>query len=107
MTQRIFLFAIIITFIKTTPAGFFTIILFNSSILFKPVISNSKGIKPIETSLTYDHNKNIYVWTVVNIISEWKGYNDEPYKEIELLEINASNGNIINFFPNGIQGPIH
>ena len=66
-----------------------------------------KGIKPIETSLTYDHNKNIYVWTVVNIISEWKGYNDEPYKEIELLEINASNGNIINFFPNGIQGPIH
>jgi hypothetical protein len=65
-----------------------------------------KGIKAIETTLTYDHNKNIYVWTVVNITKERKS-NNEPYKEIELLEINASNGIILNFFPNGIQGTIH
>jgi hypothetical protein len=66
-----------------------------------------KGIKPIETSLTYDHNKNIYVWTVVNIINEWKGYKGETSKEIELLEINAEKGDIINFYPNALKGPIH
>ena len=74
-------------------------------------ISKSKfvknGIKPIETSLTYNYNKNIYVWTVVNIVNEWKGYKDEVSRDIELLEINASNGDIINFYPNALQGPVH
>lgn len=66
-----------------------------------------KGIKPIETSLTYDHFKKVYVWTVANIINEWKGYKDEISRDVELLEINAMNGNIINFYPNALQGPIH
>ena len=66
-----------------------------------------KGIKPIETSLMYDHYKKVYVWTVVNIINEWKGYRDEISKDVELIEINAMNGDIINFYPNALQGPIH
>lgn len=66
-----------------------------------------KGIKPIETSLMYDHYKNVYIWTVLNIINEWKGYRDEIYTEVELMEINAMNGNIINFYPNALQGPTH
>jgi hypothetical protein len=66
-----------------------------------------KGIKPIETSLTYDHNKNLYVWRVVNIINEWKGYNDEISRDVELLEIDATNRKIITFYPNALQGPIH
>ena len=66
-----------------------------------------KGIKPIETSLTYEHNKNVYVWSVVNIINEWKGYKDEINRDVELLEINAQNGDIITFYPNAFQGPIH
>jgi hypothetical protein len=66
-----------------------------------------KGIKPIVTLLTYDHNKNIYVWTIVNIINEWKGYMDEISRDVELLEINARDGNIINFYANALQGPVH
>ena len=66
-----------------------------------------KGIKPIETSLKYDHNKNIYVWTVVNTINEWKGYKDEISRDVEVLEIDAKNGSIITFYPNALQGPIH
>jgi len=66
-----------------------------------------KGIKPIETSLTYDHKKNVFVWSVVNIINEWKGYKDEISRDVELLEINAQNGDIITFYPNALQGPIH
>ena len=66
-----------------------------------------KGIKPIETSLMYDHYKKVYVWTVTNVINEWKGYNDEISRDVELLEINAMTGNIINFYPNALQGPIH
>jgi hypothetical protein len=66
-----------------------------------------KGIKPIESSLTYDYNKKLYVWTVTNILNEWKGYNDEISREVELLEINASNGQIITFYPNALQAPIH
>ena len=66
-----------------------------------------KGLKPIETSLIYDYNKNIYVWSVVNIINEWKGYKDEISRDIELLEIDAKNGSIITFYPNALQGPVH
>ena len=65
-----------------------------------------KGIKQIETSLMYDHYKKVYVWTVVNIINEWKGYKGEISRNIELLEINAINGEIINF-TNALQAPIH
>lgn len=66
-----------------------------------------KGMKSIETSLTYDHYKKVYVWTVVNIVNEWKGYKDELSRDVELLEINAGNGDIINFYPNALQGSIH
>lgn len=66
-----------------------------------------KGIKPFESTLTYDHNQNIYVWSVVNIINEWKGYKNEISREVESLEINAANGNIITFYPNALQGPVH
>ena len=66
-----------------------------------------KGIKPIETSLMYDHYKKVYVWTVINIINEWKGYKDEISRDVELLEINAINGDIINFYPTALQGPLH
>ncbi len=66
-----------------------------------------KGMKPIETSHMYDHYKKVYVWTVVNIIRESKGYKDEVSRDVELLEINASNGFIINFYPNALQGHLH
>ena len=65
------------------------------------------AIKPIETSLMYEHYKKVYVWTVANIINEWKGYKDEVSRDVELLAINAVNGDIINFYPNALQGPIH
>jgi hypothetical protein len=66
-----------------------------------------KEIKPFEASLTYDYYKEKYIWTAINIIDEWKGYKDEINKDVELIEIDASNGNIINFYPNAFQGPIH
>jgi hypothetical protein len=66
-----------------------------------------KGLKPVETSLRYDHYKKVYVWTVVNITDQRKGYKDEINAEVELLEIDASNGRIINFYPNALQGHIH
>jgi len=66
-----------------------------------------KGIKPIETSLTYDHYKKVYVWSAVNIINEWKDAYDNIQKEVELLEINAINGQLINFYPNALQGKVY
>lgn len=66
-----------------------------------------KGIKPIETSLTYDHYKKVYVWNVVNIIGEWKDAYDNIQREVELLEINATNGQLISFYPNALQGKVY
>jgi hypothetical protein len=66
-----------------------------------------KAIKPIETSLTYDHYKNVYVWSAVNIINEWKDAYDNIQKEVELLEVNAINGQLINFYPNALQGKVY
>ena len=66
-----------------------------------------KGIKPIESFLSYDPNKKLYLWTVTNTLSEWKGSNDEVIRQVELLEINAISGQIVNFYPNALQAPIH
>lgn len=66
-----------------------------------------KAIKPIETSLTYDHYKKVYVWSVVNIINEWKDAYNNIQKEVELLEVNAINGQLINFYPNALQGKVY
>lgn len=66
-----------------------------------------KGIKPIESFLSYDPNKKLYLWTVTNTLSEWKGYNDEVIRQVELLEIDAISGQIVNFYPNALQAPIH
>jgi hypothetical protein len=66
-----------------------------------------KGLKPIETSLTYEYSKSVYVWSVVNIIDEWKDAYNNTQKEVELLEINAINGQVINFYPNALQGKIY
>lgn len=66
-----------------------------------------KGIKPIETFLTYNPNKKLYLWTVTNTLNEWNGYNGEVIRQVELLEINAISGRILNFYPNALQAPIH
>jgi hypothetical protein len=66
-----------------------------------------KAIKPIETSLTYDHYKKVYVWSAVNVIKEWKDAYDNIQKEVELIEVNATNGQLINFYPNALQGRVY
>jgi hypothetical protein len=66
-----------------------------------------KGIKPLDAELTYDSYRKLYLWTVTNIISEYKGYNDEISREVEFLEINAINGRILNYYPDALQGHIH
>ena len=66
-----------------------------------------KGIKPLDAALTYDSYRKLYLWTVTNIISEYKGYNDEISREVEFLEIDAINGKILNYYPDALQGYIH
>jgi hypothetical protein len=66
-----------------------------------------KGIKPIESFLTYDPNKKSYLWTVTNTLSEWIGNNNEVIRQVELLEINAITGEVVNFYPNALQAPTH
>ncbi|HEX9504180.1 MAG TPA: hypothetical protein VF974_07765 [Patescibacteria group bacterium] len=66
-----------------------------------------KGIKPLDAALTYDSYRKLYLWTVTNIISEYKGYNDEISREVEFLEIDAINGKVLNYYPDALQGHIH
>jgi hypothetical protein len=66
-----------------------------------------KGIKPIETTLTYDHYKKVYVWSALNVINEWKDAYNNIQREVELLEVNAISGQLINFYPNALQGKVY
>jgi hypothetical protein len=65
------------------------------------------GIKPIELSLTFNHSRKEYVWSIVNIIHEWQDAYDNIQRQVDLLEVNATSGEIIFFSQDAIQGKIY
>ena len=65
-----------------------------------------QGIKPVSAGLTYDHNKKLYIWTVDNTLTKNIDSFGKNYGEIQLVEIDALSGNIINFYPDAIYGPV-
>jgi hypothetical protein len=67
-----------------------------------------KGIKTWDAALRYDPFRKLYLWTVTNTTAEYKGgYNEETYKEMELLEIDGLTGKILNYYPGALEGPLH
>ena len=65
-----------------------------------------KGIKPISATLNYNHFKNIYIWTVDNILTKNIDGFGEPFGKVQFITINALNGEIIDFYPDGVYGAV-
>jgi hypothetical protein len=65
-----------------------------------------QGIKPISAGLSYDHNKKLYIWSVSNVLTKNVDSFGKDYGEIQIAEIDALTGEIINFYPEAIYGPI-
>jgi len=65
------------------------------------------GIKPFEATLKYDNAQGIYIWTVINILYEGIDTYKNSFKNIEYLELNASDGKILTYHANAIQGAVY
>lgn len=65
-----------------------------------------QGIKPISAGLTYDHNKKLYIWTVDNTLTNNIDSFGKNYGEIQIVEIDALTGKVINFYPDAIYSPV-
>lgn len=66
-----------------------------------------KGTRPLEATLTYDYTRKFYVWTVQNILYEMNDAYRAPWKHIEYAELNAVTGQILNYEPFAITGPVY
>lgn len=65
-----------------------------------------QGIKPITAGLTYDYNKKLYIWSVDNTLTKNIDSFGKNYGEIQIVEIDALTGKVINFYPDAIYGPV-
>jgi hypothetical protein len=65
-----------------------------------------QGIKSITAGLSYDHNIKLYIWTVNNTLTKDINSFGEIYGKIQIVEIDALTGKILNFFPDAIYGTI-
>jgi hypothetical protein len=65
-----------------------------------------QGIKPINAGLTYDHNKKLYIWSVDNILTKNIDSYGKNYGEIQIVEIDALTGKVLNFYPHALYGPL-
>jgi hypothetical protein len=65
-----------------------------------------QGIKPITAGLTYDHNRKLYIWTVDNTLTKKIDSFGKNYGEIQIVEIDALTGKVLNFWPDAIYGPV-
>jgi hypothetical protein len=65
-----------------------------------------QGIKLITAGLTYDHNRKLYIWTVDNTLTKKIDSFGKNYGEIQIVEIDALTGKVLNFWPDAIFGPV-
>jgi len=55
-----------------------------------------KGIESLSGYFSYNREKKIFIWHIYNVLSRKHAFNDIYSKEVEIIEIDASTGNIIN-----------
>jgi len=70
-------------------------------------IFKEKGIKAVSARLEYDYQSHRYLWNLENILTENKDSSKNIYSKMELLTLNAFTGEIINFSPEAVYGPLY
>ncbi len=65
-----------------------------------------QGIKPISISLSYDHNKNLYLWRANNTLTEDTDGFGSKYGKVQYVDMDALTGKVIGFYPDAIYAPI-
>lgn len=66
-----------------------------------------QGNEPNSVRFGYNHKIHRYIWEVVNKLTKRVNNGGSAFGELQIIEIDAITGVLVNFYPNALYGTLH